>query len=61
MSKEQIISAFRNLALFIEGEVEELDTLDKKEDKDQYNYRMNNIRNAVGSIYQVTDELEKED
>lgn len=61
ITRFETINTLRNLALFIDGEVEELDTLDRKEDKDQYDYRMNNIRRAVYSMYQVADEIEKED
>lgn len=61
ITRLETINTLRNLALFIDGEVEELDTLDRKEDQEQYDYRMNNIRRAVDSMYQVADELEKED
>lgn len=60
MSREEVIDTLRQIGLFIAGEVEELETLDKKKDEDQYKYRMGNIRAAVGTIFEMTDKIEKE-
>ena len=60
MSREEVISTLRQIGLFIAGEIEELDTLDKREEREQYDYRANNIRAAVGTIFDMTDKMEKE-
>lgn len=60
MSREEVIDTLRKIGLFIAGEVEELEVLDRREEREQYDYRMNNIRAAVGTIFEMTDKIEKE-